>query len=87
MSNTRKRRPARASSFALDAAPPRCECQHSYEADGRCSREATARASVLCQVDGCDCAASVYLVCEHCLSLWRRNAIRDGVELRIRMLR
>ena len=88
MSNTRKPRSVQLShSVVLDAAPPRCECQHRNEPDGRCPSEATARVSVVCQVEDCDCAASVHLVCKHCLSLWRRNAIRDGVKLRVRALR
>lgn len=40
----------------------------------------------MCGIDGCDCAAAVYLACPHCLDLWQRGAIRDGVELRIRPL-
>jgi hypothetical protein len=86
MSNTRKRRPTRPTSAVIDAAPARCECLHSYESDGRCTSDATDRVSIVCAVEGCDCAAEVHLVCRHCLSVWSRNATRDGMELRVRPL-
>jgi hypothetical protein len=87
VSNTRKRRTVQlAPSSLLDAPPPRCECRHSYELDGRCHRSATARVTLVCQAQGCDCAAEVHLVCAHCLALWRESARRDGVKLRVRAL-
>ena len=83
MSNTRKRRQARPTPRApLDSAPPRCECRHSYEPGGRCTRPATLRAIIVCEVEGCDCAAGMSLGCAHCASLWRVAAEHDGVELR-----
>lgn len=65
---------------------PRCECRHSYEPDGRCGQDATARVTLVCGVAGCDCAAGVRLGCDHCVMLWSRSATEDGVELRIRPL-
>jgi hypothetical protein len=41
---------------------------------------------VVCQVEGCDCATELHLACAHCLSDWRKAAIRDGIELRVRPL-
>lgn len=87
MSNRRKPRPTLSPVALLEAALPRCECRHSYEPDGRCTSEATARVSVLCAEDGCANAAAVYLVCGHCLTLWRRESARKGEELRVRPLR
>ncbi len=87
MSNTRKRRAPRPSRTTLvEVAPARCECRHRYEPDGVCTRDATTRVTVVCGVEGCDCAAVVHLVCDHCLAIWRTGAVSDGVELRTRPL-
>jgi hypothetical protein len=93
MSNTRKLRSTRPRSsrpstissrtaFA-EVEPPRCECRHSYEPDGRCSDRAEFRATTVCGVADCDCAAGMGLACAHCVTLWQQSAERDGVEMRV----
>ena len=88
MSNTRKHlpatRPSRPTTVGLE--PPRCECRHGDEPDGCCTGSATSRASVLCQVEHCNCAAAVYLVCTECLTIWQTNAKLDRIALQVRGL-
>jgi hypothetical protein len=61
-----------------------CECGHRDRPDGRCGVRAQVRVTVVCIAEGCDCSAGVYTICRECLSVWRRNARRDGVRLRVK---
>ena len=63
-----------------------CECSHSQRPDGQCDRPVSVRVTVVCAADGCDCAAGVYLLCQECLSVWKKNARRHGVRLRVKQL-
>jgi hypothetical protein len=69
-----------------DDAVADCECRHRDRPDGRCGGQAQMRVTVVCAAEGCDCAAGVYLICRECLSVWRRNARRDGFRMRVRPL-
>jgi hypothetical protein len=70
----------------LDAEPPRCDCEHDRSPDGQCEEPATVRVTAVCQAEGCECAAAVYLWCFACLLVWQRRARRDGIVLRVRSL-
>jgi hypothetical protein len=70
-------------SLVSDPGPADCECTHSGEP---CSRQAAVRVTVVCQAEGCNCAAAVYLLCHHCLAVWTRRARRDGIRLRVKQL-
>ncbi|HCB06457.1 MAG TPA: hypothetical protein DEQ43_19830 [Nocardioides bacterium] len=52
---------------ALRSKGPRCQCRHG---DQRCGRQATFRYTVICTIEGCDCAAAVYLACTPCKRNW-----------------
>jgi hypothetical protein len=71
--------------FSEDARPP-CECSHANRPDSRCGDDATVRVTVECVAEGCDCAAGVYLICDKCLSVWKRQARENRVRLRVRPL-
>ena len=85
MTITRPSRTKDSLAFArlFDARSPACECQHGDLPEDRCGQQATVRVTVVCQAEGCDCAAGVYLLCKGCLSDWRRSARRGRVRLRV----
>jgi hypothetical protein len=57
-----------------------CECTHD---SGPCPRRASARVTVVCAAEGCDCAAAVYLLCAACVRVWRTRAKEWQLELRV----
>ena len=63
-----------------------CECVHSGAVERACVRPATFRVTVVCMEETCDCAVSVHLLCTECLSAWRDDARKDGVDLRVTRL-
>lgn len=67
---------------------PPCDCTHDDEYGGvqPCGEPAVHRVSVICQAKGCNCAASVHLLCSECLAAWRVFAARDQMRLRVRAL-
>jgi len=75
--------------FWLDYEPddPQCECRHDAGFElVQCPERAEVRVTVVCAEPGCNCGASVHLVCAECLASWERTARANGVRLRVRPL-
>ena len=50
--------------------PLRCECEHRARP---CGSDATHRVVIVCEVEDCEDAAGVYLLCRACMQTWRRE--------------
>lgn len=79
--------PATLSDLDWSLAPPGCQCRHRQPdgPDSGCGDVATHQVTLVCRAEGCDCAASVYLLCGECVRVWCRRARSDPAapELRI----